>query len=91
MRYSYNAGRFACLFAIIVFLLNGCATIFHGSTSKLNFSSDPTGAQVYVNGQLMGTAPFELKLESKHSYTIEFRKEGYQNKSVVVTNSVGAG
>jgi len=72
-------------------LLNGCATIFHGSTDKVNFSSDPTGAQVYVNGQLMGTTPLELKLESKHTYTIEFRKEGYVNKTVLLTNSVGAG
>jgi hypothetical protein len=84
-------GRYSCLFAMLIFTLCGCATIFHGSTDKINFSSDPSGAQVYVNGQLMGTAPLEMKLESKHTYNIEFRKEGYQNKTVVVTNSVGAG
>jgi hypothetical protein len=58
---------------------------------KVDFSSDPTGAKVYVNGQLMGTTPFETKLESKHTYTIEFRKEGYENRTVMITNSVGAG
>jgi hypothetical protein len=91
MKHFYSIGQFLCLFAIILFVFNGCATIFHGSTDKINFYSDPSGAKVYVNGQLMGTAPLEMKLESKHTYNIEFRKEGYQNKTVVVTNSVGAG
>lgn len=91
MQHFYNVGRYFCLVAIFVFAVNGCATIFHGSTDKINFSSDPTGAQVYVNGQLMGITPLEIKLESKHTYNIEFRKEGYANKTVVVTNSVGAG
>lgn len=79
------------LILVIIGLMSGCATLFHGSSDKINFSSDPSGAQVFVNGQLMGTAPLELKLESKHSYNIEFRKEGYQNKTVVVTASVGGG
>ncbi|MCX6141745.1 MAG: PEGA domain-containing protein [Ignavibacteriales bacterium] len=91
MQRIQNSASYLCLFAAIIIAASGCATIFHGSTDKLNFSSDPTGAKVYVNGQYMGTAPLELKLESKHSYTIEFRKEGYDNKTVVVTSSVGAG
>ena len=83
--------RSASAIILSAFILTGCATIFHGSSDKIDFSSNPTGAKVYVNGQFMGTAPFQLKLESKHSYNIEFRKEGYENKIVVVTNSVGAG
>jgi len=77
--------------ALAVFTLEGCATLFHGSTDKVGFSSDPTGAKVYVNGQYMGETPLELKLESKHSYNIEFRQTGYESKTVVLTNSVGAG
>jgi hypothetical protein len=88
---SKKVGPYICVLAIVALSLNGCAAIFHGSTDKINFSSDPSGAKVYVNGQLMGTAPLELKLQSKHTYTIEYRKEGYDNKTVVVTNSVGAG
>ncbi len=76
---------------VVVLLLASCATIFKGSTQKVNFGSDPSGAKVYVNGQLMGTTPFELGMQSKQSYTIEFRTEGFQNKTVLITNSVGAG
>jgi len=76
---------------IVVLLLASCATIFKGSTQRVNFGSDPSGAKVYVNGQLMGSTPLELKLQSKQSYSIEFRKEGFQNKTVLIANSVGAG
>lgn len=83
-------GAIGSLFLMVI-LLAGCATLFKGSTEKVNFGSDPAGARVYVNGQHMGTTPLELRLESKRSYTIEFRKEGFQNKTVLISNSVGAG
>ncbi len=76
---------------IVVLLLGSCATIIKGSTERVNFGSDPSGSKVYVNGQLMGSTPLELKLQSKQSYTIEFRKEGFQNKTVLIANSVGVG
>jgi len=91
MKYFLSIGKYVCLFAIVVFVSNGCATLFHGSTDKLEFSSDPAGAKVYVNGQLMGNTPLQLNLASKHTYTIEFRKEGYENRTVLVNASVGAG
>ncbi len=89
-KHTWNSA-YPCLVAIAALMFNGCATIFHGSTEKVGFSSDPSGAKIYINGQLMGTAPMEIKLESKKSYTIEFRKEGYDNKTVILTNSVGGG
>jgi len=79
------------LIIITILLFNGCATIFHGTTDKVSFSSDPSGCKVYINGQLMGSTPLELKLESKHSYSIEFRKEGYETRTVQITNSVAGG
>ncbi|MGB9588967.1 MAG: PEGA domain-containing protein, partial [Armatimonadota bacterium] len=51
----------------------------------------PAGAQVYVNGTLMGTTPISLKLQKQKTYTIEFKKEGYHTRTVQLTNSVGAG
>ena len=69
----------------------GCATLFKGTSQKVGYSSDPSGAKVYVNGQLVGTTPFELEMKANRTYTIEFRKEGYENKTVVLNNSIGAG
>jgi hypothetical protein len=39
----------------------------------------------------MGNTPIQLNLASKHTYNIEFRKDGYDNRTVVVNASVGGG
>jgi hypothetical protein len=71
--------------------LTSCATLFKGNSSKVDFNSNPQGAQVYVNGNPMGETPIKLKLESKGNYAIEFRKEGFKTKTFNITNHVGAG
>lgn len=76
---------------VVIAFIGSCATLFKGSSSKVDFSSDPGGAQVYVNGNPIGTTPINLKLESKRTYNIEFRKEGYDSRNYTITNHVGAG
>ena len=39
----------------------------------------------------MGVTPVELNLKADKSYTIEYRKEGYQSVTRVVNSKVGAG
>ena len=79
----------ACVFMLLSF--NSCATLFGKKSHALAIGSEPRGAEVYVNGFKMGTTPVELNLKADKSYTIEFRKEGYQNVSRVVNTKVGAG
>ena len=76
---------------ILSILLSSCATLFKGSTEDINFSSDPGDAKVYVNGVLLGKTPVELNLKTNKTYTIEFKKEGYETRTVVLNNSVVAG
>ncbi len=85
--------RFLSIFLVasLFLLTSSCATLFKGNTSKIDFSSNPQGAQIYVNGNYMGDTPIRLKLESKQTYNIEFRKEGYKTKTFNITNHVGAG
>jgi hypothetical protein len=89
---KYNkTGLFLISVAIIAFVLSGCAALFKGSTAPVNFSSDPGGAKVYVNGSLLGTTPFELELKSNKTYKLEFKKDGFETRTVMLNNSVGAG
>ena len=69
-------------------LLASCGTVFGSSTDKIAFSSEPDAASVYVNGQLMGKTPTELALPNKHPINVEFRKDGYERRTVVVNSSV---
>ncbi|HKJ44545.1 MAG TPA: PEGA domain-containing protein [Balneolales bacterium] len=82
---------YLCLIAGIALTFNGCATLFKGTSDNVNLSSEPAGAKVYVNGNLMGTTPVKLKLKSSDTYQIEFKKNGYTTKTYNLTNHVGAG
>lgn len=71
--------------------INGCATILAPSTHPLAISSEPDGAEVYLNGERVGVTPVRLDLKADKSYTIEYRKEGYETVTRVVNTKVGAG
>jgi len=87
----HNIGRFLCLIALFVFLLNGCAAIFQGTSQTVDFDSGPGAAEVWVNGAKVGITPCKVDLKRNQDYTIEFRKEGYQTKVYRISTSVGAG
>ena len=87
----FTAIAYVITATLVGYHISGCATVFKGTREPVDFNSDPTGAEVYVNGSLMGKTPVTLKLESKIEYTIEFRKEGYDPKTYTITNHVGAG
>jgi len=74
-----------------LYLLSSCATLFKGTSEDVNFSSDPQRAEVWVNGVKMGETPMALKLECKKTYTIEFKKEGFETVTKTITNHVGLG
>lgn len=76
---------------LVCIYLSSCALVFKGTKQELSANSDPSRAQVWVNGIQMGETPITLKLESKKTYAIEFKKEGYKSKTVNVTNHIGAG
>lgn len=69
----------------------GCATLFGPNTHPLSLSSEPPDAEVYVNGFKQGETPLTLNLKADQSYTIEFRKEGYDPVIRVVNTRIGAG
>ncbi len=91
MRMFRKFSLIACFTAIIAFGVNGCATVFKGSTDKVSFSAKPEGTKVYVDGSMMGIAPLALELKSNRDYVIEFRNPGYETKTVRLNSSVGGG
>lgn len=78
-----------CLISFL--FMTGCATLFKGTSERVNMQASPVQADVFVNGQLMGKTPLQLKLASKKEYAIEFRAEGYQPRVYNISNKVGAG
>jgi hypothetical protein len=74
---------------ILVISLTGCATVLKGNTQEVTFASDPSKAEVYINGTYFGETPFHLNLDSTNTYAVEFRKSGYSSKTVLINSEVG--
>ena len=66
----------------------GCATLFGSKSHSLSVNSNPPQADIYVNGERMGTTPVKLELDPQETYSIEFRKDGYKSITKVVKGSV---
>jgi len=77
--------------SLIIFYLTSCATLFKGTSEEVNFKTSHDPAEIWINGQNMGQTPMSIKLESKKTYTIEFKKEDYKTVTKTITNHVGAG
>jgi hypothetical protein len=78
-----------CLVFSLFFM--SCATVFKGTNKRVGFTSNPSQADVYINGKYYGKTPVELKLSVKEEYSIEFRKDGYASRVYQISNRVGAG
>lgn len=79
-------------------LVVGCATIIGGgSTQVVNFDSNPKGAEIWIgqnkNGKVVDlvntgeVTPHSMEIPRKNA-VIVFKKEGYEDTNVVLTQSV---
>jgi hypothetical protein len=91
MKYFVALGKAFAVLLILGTFLSSCATLTKGSSEWVTFNSEPPAAKVYVNGYLMGNTPFDIKLKSNKTYFVEFKKDGFENRTVYLTNSIGAG
>jgi hypothetical protein len=67
-------------------LLQSCATIMSGKTQTMTFVSEPSGAQVSVDGNVIGTTPITTDI-SRKTENIVFQKEGLDPYSLKVKQS----
>jgi hypothetical protein len=63
--------------ALIVFL-HGCAAIFAPNTHKIFISSNPSKAQVYVDGKFVGLSPLYTDLEKGENHNVSLILSGYK-------------
>lgn len=75
---------------VVCLYLTSCATLFKGTSEEVNFNSNPNGAEVWIDGKIMGHTPVNFKLITKKTYVIEFKYQD-QTKTINLNNHVGAG
>ncbi len=69
----------------------GCAAVFKGGDETVHFTSEPSGADVRVDGMPVGRTPCTAKLKSSQTHIIEWSKDGYRKEARQLGNHVGAG
>ena len=68
-----------CLSLATAFItIGGCASMFGDNTRQVSVNSEPSGANVYYRGQLVGQTPTTVNLENVSSPAVlKLEKQGY--------------
>ncbi len=75
-------------FVAIVDIRSGEESRIQAVFEKLaEINSYPPGAEVYINNELAGITPFYLPLSRHKDGVLHFRKKGYTNEGITVTDS----
>jgi hypothetical protein len=67
---------------LALFSLGGCATIIHGTTQDIGITTDPSGAELLVDGSERYRSPAKITMKRKYDHFIEVSKEGYHKETV---------
>ena len=73
--------------AVLLFLSTGCATVIKGKSQRVDITSTPSSANVYVNNSPVGSTPLSHRFSHGRQYLVEVRKQGYPSQKRQVTSS----
>jgi len=89
-----NSRKFQALAGLLMItamaISSGCATIVHGTTQDINITTDPTGADLNLDGTEHYKSPAKITMKRKDDHIVEVSMEGYQ-KEIVNIKSVVSG
>ena len=79
------------LLALLSITFVGCGTLFIADQKAIPLYSEPSEAEVVINGIVRGTTPLTLELDNHEDHIIQFRKEGYEIGICTLDASVSGG
>ena len=65
------------LLVVAAFLTSACASVFKGTDQTLTFTSEPSGAEVLIDGISQGVTPTSVRLKKNKYTSILVKKKGY--------------
>lgn len=68
--------------------MSGCATIVNGRQQHVLVTSQPSGADVLLNGESVGTTPATVRMRRRGPAELELRKAGFATEAVSVPRRV---
>ena len=64
--------------SLVCFVLSSCATILSSTTQRVNFTTTPPDAKVYINDIEVGKTPLLKDLKRNGKYLIKLELEGHK-------------
>lgn len=81
--------RLAALF-LGFFALSGCATILSGTDQPVTIQSSPDGADVIMNGVVMGKTPFTANIKRDNNTMLTIEKDGFQSETQLMNTQLNS-
>ena len=78
----------AALVLALATVSTGCGTILHGSNQQVVLQSEPSGAEVYSNGTLLGRTPTTATLARNSTHPLVFRMAGYADQPFQISRGI---
>lgn len=70
--------------------LSACGALFNGGPQNVMVSSNPAGAEVWVDGTNRGITPATLQLSKDQNHTVTLRRAGYQEQTVTINRRLSS-
>ena len=83
-RAAYTPPEMRVLLLFAVLLATSAATC--APYQRVGIESAPEGAEVYLDGTLMGTTPLELRIPTGREHSVFLKKEGYRSRLLVLNS-----
>ncbi len=81
----------ALLTYLLLIALNGCATIMHGTTQDIKITTDPSGADLLIDGRQQFKSPATITMNRKDDHTVEISREGYKKRKIDIKGDYESG
>lgn len=71
-----------------IFLISGCATVIHGTTQEVGITTDPSEANLCVDGRENYKSPAKITMKRKDDHIVEVTKEGFEKENVNIKSVI---
>lgn len=71
--------------------LSACGAIFSSSTAVISVNSEPSGAEVVINGNPMGRTPLQAEVSNRESQTIQLNFDNGESSTCILPTKLGVG
>lgn len=72
----------------LLLLVTNCASIVDGSNQVISINSNVQGADVYINGIMVGKTPFSGQVKKQKDTQVRIQKKGYTSQTLLMSTSL---